>query len=67
MQTRLTFGIEALHEGFKHVQFVGDGEIDKVGVHQNAIRGPQAFVVGKEEGSRGLRSETKIKFNKAEL
>ena len=44
----LTFCIEAVHHGLENIKLVADGEVDKVGVHQNKEWRTKLSVVLKE-------------------
>lgn len=40
---------EAVHTGLEDIEFVLDGEVDEVGVDQDAVRGTESVVVSEEE------------------
>nr|GMD38048.1 U3 small nucleolar RNA-associated protein 24 [Ipomoea batatas] len=50
--TRSAFCIQAIHHSFLQIQFILNGEIDKVGIDQHSIRGSQGSVILEEEGRK---------------
>lgn len=47
-------GIQTVHHALDQVNLVSDGEVDKVGIDQNAVRWSQLRVVLEEQGGRGF-------------
>jgi hypothetical protein len=48
---------EAVHAGLEDVQFVLDGEVDEIGINDDAIGWSQSVIMREEQAGRLLRSE----------
>lgn len=55
---KLTFGIEAIHQGLHYIQFVFNGKVYEVSIKKDVIWWSKLCVVLKEKGGRNWSSRT---------